>query len=231
MAGHVVELFRQPKLAAALGAAGRQHVVANWSLERMVEGYEDLLCDLYRRKTAKNRSLAVSGWFRQFFAMLQSRCKQRKVRPTFPAGKASSVVVIFSTLTVLRADKPYGTSESDRPWRRGFLRGTRRFDRNFQGGSGCESLNSPLIVGLTIAGFSATGTCRTCSGACGDSCGCRSSCSCGQPCSCQSCSGESGLLLRRTLPLPLWLVSLLLVPELVPLDPLRAMQGRRRTVW
>ena len=54
MAGHVVELFRQPKLAAALGAAGRQHVVANWSLDRMVEGYEDLLCDLYRLKTAKN---------------------------------------------------------------------------------------------------------------------------------------------------------------------------------
>ena len=54
MAAHVVELFRQPKLAAALGAAGRQHVVANSSLERMVEGYEELLCDLYRSKTAKN---------------------------------------------------------------------------------------------------------------------------------------------------------------------------------
>jgi glycosyltransferase involved in cell wall biosynthesis len=55
MAAHVVELFRKLKLAAELGAAGRQHVVANWSLDRMVEGYEDLLCDLHRRKTAKNR--------------------------------------------------------------------------------------------------------------------------------------------------------------------------------
>jgi glycosyltransferase involved in cell wall biosynthesis len=55
MAAHVVELFRKLKLAAELGAAGRQHVVANWSLDRMVEGYEDLLCDLHRCKTAKNR--------------------------------------------------------------------------------------------------------------------------------------------------------------------------------
>ena len=47
MAGHVVELFRQPKLAAALGAAGRQHVVAHWSLDRMVEGYEELLEQLF----------------------------------------------------------------------------------------------------------------------------------------------------------------------------------------
>jgi glycosyltransferase involved in cell wall biosynthesis len=55
MAGHVVELFRQPQLAAALGAAGRQHVVANASLERMVEGYEDLLCELHRGKMANRR--------------------------------------------------------------------------------------------------------------------------------------------------------------------------------
>jgi glycosyltransferase involved in cell wall biosynthesis len=56
MARHVVELFRQPKLAARLGAAGRQQVVSNWSLERMVEGYEDLLLGLFRDKTAKKPS-------------------------------------------------------------------------------------------------------------------------------------------------------------------------------
>jgi len=50
MAGHVVELFRQPELAAALGAAGRQHVVSTSSLERMVGGYEELLSKLYRSK-------------------------------------------------------------------------------------------------------------------------------------------------------------------------------------
>ena len=53
MAGHVVDLFRHPQLAAALGAAGRQHVVSTSSLERMVEGYEDLLSELYRSKTGR----------------------------------------------------------------------------------------------------------------------------------------------------------------------------------
>ncbi|HEX4000467.1 MAG TPA: glycosyltransferase [Pirellulales bacterium] len=57
MAGHVVDLFRRPELAAALGAAGRQHVVAHASLEQTVEGYEDLLESLYRRKTT-NRPAA-----------------------------------------------------------------------------------------------------------------------------------------------------------------------------
>lgn len=52
MAERVVELFRDAKLAAKLGGAGRQHVVANCSLARMVEGYEDLLHDLHRKKAA-----------------------------------------------------------------------------------------------------------------------------------------------------------------------------------
>jgi glycosyltransferase involved in cell wall biosynthesis len=55
MASHVIELCRQPELASVLGAAGRQHVVSHWSLQRMVEGYEDLLCDLHRGKMANRR--------------------------------------------------------------------------------------------------------------------------------------------------------------------------------
>ncbi len=46
MAEHVVALFRAPHLARSLGAAGREHVVAHGSLERMVAGYEDLLSEL-----------------------------------------------------------------------------------------------------------------------------------------------------------------------------------------
>ncbi len=52
MSRRVVELFRDRPLAAALGAAGRRHVVEHWSVERMVEGYEELLLRLYGRKTA-----------------------------------------------------------------------------------------------------------------------------------------------------------------------------------
>lgn len=55
MAARVVELLEQPKLAAAFGAAGRRQVCERWSLERMVEGYEALLHEIYRRKTVKNR--------------------------------------------------------------------------------------------------------------------------------------------------------------------------------
>ncbi len=50
MAERVVQLFRDPASSAVLGAAGRKHVVANCSLARMVEGYEDLLHDLSRSK-------------------------------------------------------------------------------------------------------------------------------------------------------------------------------------
>ena len=53
MADRVVELFHNPELAAELGSAGRRHVVASASLERMVEGYESLLEELYRVKSAK----------------------------------------------------------------------------------------------------------------------------------------------------------------------------------
>jgi glycosyltransferase involved in cell wall biosynthesis len=52
MARRVVELFRDSCVAAALGAAGRRHVVAHWSVERMVDGYEDLLLRVYEKKIA-----------------------------------------------------------------------------------------------------------------------------------------------------------------------------------
>ena len=55
MTRRVVELLRDPDLAQALGAAGRRHVVSHWSLERMVEGYEDLLTRLYLQKTESSR--------------------------------------------------------------------------------------------------------------------------------------------------------------------------------
>jgi glycosyltransferase involved in cell wall biosynthesis len=56
MARRVAELFRDRPLAAALGTAGRKHVVDHWSVDRMVEGYEDLLSRLYEQKTAGRRN-------------------------------------------------------------------------------------------------------------------------------------------------------------------------------
>jgi glycosyltransferase involved in cell wall biosynthesis len=54
MARRVAELFRDRPLAAALGTAGRKHVVDHWSVNRMVEGYEDLLSRLYQQKTVRH---------------------------------------------------------------------------------------------------------------------------------------------------------------------------------
>lgn len=50
IADRVVALFGDPEQAAALGRAGRQHVLAHWSLQRMVEGYQELLEEIFRRK-------------------------------------------------------------------------------------------------------------------------------------------------------------------------------------
>jgi glycosyltransferase involved in cell wall biosynthesis len=50
MVRRVVELFRNPARAAALGAAGREHVVNRWSLDQMVRGYEILLEGLFEIK-------------------------------------------------------------------------------------------------------------------------------------------------------------------------------------
>ena len=41
-----------PQQAAAMGRAGREHVIAHWSVDRMVEGYQDLLSDIYTTKSA-----------------------------------------------------------------------------------------------------------------------------------------------------------------------------------
>ncbi len=49
-ADRVIELFGDPELAGRMGRAGREHVVAHWSIERMVEGYEALICGIYAAK-------------------------------------------------------------------------------------------------------------------------------------------------------------------------------------
>jgi glycosyltransferase involved in cell wall biosynthesis len=52
MATRLAELLQDPARARQFGSAGRRHVVQNWSLERMVSGYQELIERLHRLKTA-----------------------------------------------------------------------------------------------------------------------------------------------------------------------------------
>ncbi len=71
IARRVVELFRALERASRMGRAGREHVIARGSAERMVAGYEDLLQGIYsakcdaqpagRRTDDAPRSTSISG--------------------------------------------------------------------------------------------------------------------------------------------------------------------------
>jgi glycosyltransferase involved in cell wall biosynthesis len=50
LAHHWLTLFSDRASARSLGSAGRLAVEANWSLDRMVTGYERLICETYDRK-------------------------------------------------------------------------------------------------------------------------------------------------------------------------------------
>jgi glycosyltransferase involved in cell wall biosynthesis len=55
IAARVVELLQNRQKAAAMGRAGREHVVAHWSVQHMVEGYQELIAEIYREKTRDPR--------------------------------------------------------------------------------------------------------------------------------------------------------------------------------
>lgn len=52
-AARVVELLRDRSRAGAMGRAGREEVVAHWSVQQMVEGYQDLLAEIYSAKSGQ----------------------------------------------------------------------------------------------------------------------------------------------------------------------------------
>ena len=51
MARRLIELLNDPGKSQRFGVAGRRHVVDHWSLDHMVEGYEELIERIYDRKT------------------------------------------------------------------------------------------------------------------------------------------------------------------------------------
>lgn len=53
MATRLTELLRNPESTAEMGAAGRRHVVENWSLDVMVNGYQSLIQSTYFSKLRK----------------------------------------------------------------------------------------------------------------------------------------------------------------------------------
>ncbi|HEX4132355.1 MAG TPA: glycosyltransferase [Pirellulales bacterium] len=50
IAERIAGLFDDPERAQAMGRVAREHVVARWSLEQMVQGYEDLIHRIYTAK-------------------------------------------------------------------------------------------------------------------------------------------------------------------------------------
>lgn len=61
IADRVVELFADPELAARMGRAGREQVLANWSVQRMVEGYQELIGGIYSTKCPRPASGAAGS--------------------------------------------------------------------------------------------------------------------------------------------------------------------------
>jgi len=58
-AARVVELLGHPERAAAMGRAGREQVITHWSIDRTVEGYQDLIADIYTTKSARRNAREV----------------------------------------------------------------------------------------------------------------------------------------------------------------------------
>ncbi len=61
LAARMVELLADPQWAAVMGRAGREHVVAHWSIERTVAGYQDLLEGIYAAKSARRQGASDAG--------------------------------------------------------------------------------------------------------------------------------------------------------------------------
>ncbi len=61
LARRTLDLLCHPDHAAMLGRAGREHVIAHWSVDRMVKGYEDLIAGLYEKKAVGRGQWAVGS--------------------------------------------------------------------------------------------------------------------------------------------------------------------------
>ncbi len=60
MAARVMELLNNPDRASEMGRAGREQILALWSIERMVVGYEEMIAEIYAAK-ANRRAAGGDG--------------------------------------------------------------------------------------------------------------------------------------------------------------------------
>lgn len=58
MAACVVELLMDRDRAATIGRAGREHVIAHWSVDRMVRGYQELFVEIYAGKCKSGKGMS-----------------------------------------------------------------------------------------------------------------------------------------------------------------------------
>jgi glycosyltransferase involved in cell wall biosynthesis len=61
MADRVLELLSDRTRAAAMGRAGREAVIAHWSVDRTVQGYENLIAGIYAKKCRRGQRSGVRG--------------------------------------------------------------------------------------------------------------------------------------------------------------------------
>lgn len=52
LADRVIDLLHHPNQAATMGRAGREQVLSRWSIDRTIEGYQDLIAEIYASKAA-----------------------------------------------------------------------------------------------------------------------------------------------------------------------------------
>jgi glycosyltransferase involved in cell wall biosynthesis len=55
-AARTIELLSRPELAAKMGRFARERVIAHWSVERMVDGYQDMIAQIYTQKVSKKKT-------------------------------------------------------------------------------------------------------------------------------------------------------------------------------
>jgi glycosyltransferase involved in cell wall biosynthesis len=72
VAARMIALLQDPDRAATFGRAGRERVIAHWSLDRMVRGYHELLEDIYESKADRKK-----GWFSASGRRADVACNRR----------------------------------------------------------------------------------------------------------------------------------------------------------
>ena len=94
MAGRVAHLLADRQLATQMGLAGRELVVRDWSLDRMVSGYQDLIRDI------TSRSALDQPWRRTACVRVHVRRLAGRGSPTAGSGRAQLTSDVFSGCSV-----------------------------------------------------------------------------------------------------------------------------------